>query len=112
MMFKIALVCLCLFAPSAAFSQSCADNDREVGKEIGKIFYMMRNLYLNNQLSHAFMDEIMTEMHLKYGEEYELAFQIASRHAPTECVIIRDMGVAWARSYEEKIINEINSGNR
>lgn len=109
---KILSIILVLCSPSITLAQSCSDYDREIGKEISKIFYAMRQLYLNNMLSDLVVDRIMTEMHLKYNEEYRLAFQIAARHTPNECVAIRDMGVSWARSYEEIIINEINIGTR
>jgi len=97
-MFKIIILVAGLVLPNIAVANTCADDDQAIGKEISKIFYMMRNLYLENKLSYLVMDQIMTEMHLKYNEEYRLAFQIAVRHAPNECITIRNMGIDWAKS--------------
>ena len=110
-MIKVVILIASLVLPNISAAQTCADDDRAVGQEISKIFYMMRKLYLENTLSHLFMDRIMTEMHLKYNNEYRLAFQIAVRHSPNECVTIRNLGIGWAKSYKEIILNEVNSRN-
>lgn len=109
---KIFAIIIGLFVPLVANAKTCADYDRDVGSEIRNVFGMMHELYMANILPHIVMDEVMTELHLTFNEEYMTLFNVAARDNPESCKDIAAHGIAWVNTYKVRILDEFKLSKR
>ena len=104
---KILLTLLFIF-PTNAYASICQDREAEMGRAIRSLFFVMRELYLEQVLPHYVMDAIMSDVHLEFNGYYKDKFNVASRTNPSTCLDILNEGYNWLDQYKVIVINEIS----